>query len=172
MPDLRPTLSQTRIRPASAADFKHILRLNSQWEHFTSHLEDDRLAELHERAIYHRVCEADEEVAAFILAFGPGADYDSPNYRFFDEAGDDFVYIDRIVVDGAYQRAGLGDALYDDLLGFARRRGATRLVCEVDAQPPNAVSDRFHTRRGFVEVGSQWVAGGSKRVSLRECVIG
>jgi len=151
-----------------SGDFDEILRLNSDWEHVTSRLARDSLARLHEKAVYHRLCEDGPRVAAFLLALGPGVDYDSPNYRFFDSSSDDFIYIDRIVVGREHQRAGLGEALYRDLLEFARHRQVGRLVCEVDVEPMNAASDRFHARRGFVEVGAQWVGDGSKRVSLRE----
>ena len=85
---------------------------------------------------------------------------------------DAFLYIDRIVVGRAYQRAGLGAALYADLLEFAAQRGVERLVCEVDIEPLNVASDAFHRRRGFVEVGTQWLALGTKRVSLREYLLG
>lgn len=163
--------SHTFIRSATPADFEAILRLNRDWEHFTSPLDRVGLARLHTQALCHRVSEHDSQVVAFLLAFGPGADYDSPNYRFFDDAGGDFIYIDRIVVGLARQRSGIGDALYDDLLGLARGRGVARLVCEVDLDPLNVVSDRFHTRRGFVEVATQWVDDGRKRVSLRECIV-
>ena len=71
------------------------------------------------------------------------------------------------MVTHAFQRAGLGDALYHDLKSHAERRGIRRLVCEVDAEPLNAASDAFHARRGFVEMGTQVLPGG-KRVSLRE----
>jgi len=160
-----------KIRPAEPADFDGILRLNAEWEHFTSRLAYDSLARLHESAAYHSVCAVGPRIVAFLLALGPGLDYESPNYRFFDSAGDDFIYIDRVVIDREYQRTGLADVLYDDLLRLARRRRVGRLVCEVDAEPANMASDRFHTRRGFVEVGTQWVGGGSKRVSLRECAV-
>lgn len=160
-----------RIRPATPDDFDEILCLNAEWEHFTSRLTCDSLGQLHASAIHHRVLEAESRIVAFLLALGPGADYDSPNYRFFDSAADDFIYIDRIVVDREYQRAGLADALYDDLLDLARQLRAGRIVCEVDVEPLNTASDRFHARRGFTEVGTQWVGGGSKRVSLRECPV-
>lgn len=163
--------SHTLIRPATPADFDAILRLNREWEHFTSPLAHRDLERLHARALHHRVAECDGQVIAFLLALGPGADYDSPNYRFFDDGGGDFVYIDRVVVGSSSQRIGLGDALYDDLLSFVRDRGIDRIVCEVDIEPPNAASDRFHARRGFSEVGTQWVADGRKRVSLRECLV-
>jgi len=159
------------IRPAAQQDLETILRLNTQWEHVTSPLDTDSLAHLHARAAYHRVLELDSGVVAFLLALGPGVSYASPNYRWFDARPGDFLYIDRIVVAEGHQRSGFGDALYDDVLGFARQGRIPRLTCEVDMEPLNAASDRFHTRRGFVEVGTQWVADGTKRVSLRECVL-
>lgn len=164
--------SRIQVRPATPADFDSILRLNSEWEHVTSRLDLDSLTRLHESAEYHRVCEQGGRVVAFLLALGPGVEYNSPNYRWFDAADDDFIYIDRIVVDAECQHSGLGSVLYDDLLAHARQRRVSRLVCEVDVEPMNEVSDRFHARRGFVEVATQWVAGGSKRVSLRELVLG
>jgi hypothetical protein len=162
-----PAAGQT-IRDAQEADLPAVLRLNRAWEHVTSPLDLASLARLHDQAAYHRVMLSESRIAAFLLALGPGADYASPNYRWFEEASTGFLYIDRIVVDAAYQRLGAGAALYDDVLTFAGRQGVRRLVCEVDAEPLNAASDAFHARRGFVEVGSQWVAGGAKRVSLRE----
>lgn len=110
-------------------------------------------------------------IAGFLLAIGPGQPYTSPNYRWFAARAHDFLYIDRVVVAGDRQGAGVGRALYDDVIAWAVRRGFGRLVCEVDVEPPNPVSDAFHRRFGFVEVGTQWVAGGTKRVSLRELVV-
>ncbi len=156
------------IRQATPDDFDAILCLNKAWEHVTSPLDHERLGRLHDLAIYHRVCESDSRVVAFLLALGPGVAYDSPNYRYFDDGSGDFAYIDRVVVETASQRGGLADALYDDMFAFARDRGIVRIVCEVDIEPPNTASDCFHARRGFVEIGTQRVSSGQKRVSLRE----
>lgn len=160
------------IRPATTQDFERILQLNAEWEHVTSPLTGESLKQLHSHAALHRVAVGDSGVIAFLLAIDPGVPYESPNYRWFDSGAPDFVYIDRVVVSGEHQREGLGDALYDDLVEFARNRGVARLVCEVDIEPHNAASDTFHSRRGFKEVGTQWVANGTKRVSLRECFLG
>lgn len=156
------------IRSATAQDFERILKLNAEWEHVTSPLTLESLAHLHAHAALHRLVVADSRVVAFLLAVGPGAPYESPNYLWFDSGAPDFMYIDRVVVDTDHQREGLGDALYNDLEAFARLQGVARLVCEVDVEPHNAASDTFHSRRGFKEVGTQWVANGTKRVSLRE----
>lgn len=157
-----------RIRATTEADLPAILRLNAEWQHVTSPLDGAALAHLHAHAAYHRVAEVDGEVVAFLLAFGPDVPYDSPNYRWFEANSAEFLYIDRVVVAGDHQRGGFGEKLYRDLEEYARTSGAGRLVCEVDIEPLNAASDAFHRRRGFVEVGTQWLPGGAKRVSLRE----
>ena len=40
------------------------------------------------------------------------------------------------------------------------------LAAEVDIEPPNSVSLKFHERQNFIEVGRQMIDGG-KLVSLR-----
>lgn len=158
------------LRDATEADFTAILRLNHDFVHFTSRLDEAALRHLHVHSAYHRVIESDGRVVAFLLALREGADYRSPNYRWFSERGGEFLYIDRVVVAGASQGYGLAGLLYDDVLAFACSAGVERIVCELDADPPNEPSRRFHDRYGFIEVGTQRVAGGAKRVSLRELV--
>lgn len=160
---------QPFIRDGAASDLAASCRLNREWEHVTSPLTEEELARLAAEAALFRVVEIGGEVSAFLLAFATGADYDSLNYRWFDERGDGFLYIDRVVVSAASQRRGLGDALYADAFRFAREHGFERVVCEIDVEPMNAASDAFHDRWAFVEVGTQRVAGGAKRVSLRQC---
>ena len=150
------------------ADFTEILRLNAEWVHFTSQLDDAGLAALHSQSAYHRIVESGGHVAAFLLALREGAGYVSPNYRWFDARGGAFLYVDRVIVDISQQGRGLASALYGDLIGFARETGVGRIACELDIEPANVPSARFHDRHGFIEVGTQWVADGTKRVSLRE----
>jgi len=155
------------VRDARSDDFDAILRLNARWQHVTSPLSLTDLERMHVLAEYHRVVETPSGVGAFLLAFSAGTPYASPNYRWFDERFEDFLYIDRVVVSADHQQAGLGRALYVDVAVYALRCGRLQLVCEVDVVPPNAPSDAFHRRMDFTEVGRQWVAGGAKQVSLR-----
>ena len=155
------------IRAAAPADFPAILALNAESVHFLSPLDAPRLQHLHAQAAYHRVVEIDGVVAAFLLALREGADYASPNYRWFAQRYREFLYIDRIVVSTMQQGQGLGALLYEDLFAFARTSGVTRMTCEFDLEPPNPASARFHARFGFREVGTQRLAGGRKQVSLQ-----
>ncbi len=165
MPSSQDGLS---VRDANVVDFPDILRLNTEWVHFTSHLDEAALAKLHALSPYHRVAVSGGRVVAFLLALREGCDYDSPNYRWFADRDGAFLYVDRVVVDTAAQGRGVARMLYDDLIGLAKASGIDRVVCELDAEPPNEASARFHGACGFVEVGTQWVADGMKRVSLRE----
>jgi predicted GNAT superfamily acetyltransferase len=158
------------IRDAKPSDFPTLVRLNLESEHFLSPMNHERLAHLHTQSAYHRVACIDDQVVAFLLAFREGADYDSPNYRWFSARYPQFLYIDRIVVDAAHQGKRLGAQLYDDLFRYARQTSATRITCEFDVEPPNEASRRFHARFGFKQVGEQSVAQGTKKVSLQEAV--
>jgi predicted GNAT superfamily acetyltransferase len=126
------------------------------------------LAHLHARAAYAKVAPIDGTVAAFLLAFREGAEYASPNYRWFAQRHPQFLYIDRVVVGNAHQSRGLGALLYRDLFAFGRELGVASVSCEFDVEPPNETSRRFHERFGFREVGRQWVGGGKKQVSLQQ----
>lgn len=92
----------------------------------------------------------------FCLVLAPGADYMSVNYRWFSERYDEFVYLDRVVVDERVRSGGIGAALYGRVDEQARLETTARWFClEVNLEPRNDGSLRFHDRLGFVEVGRQ-----------------
>lgn len=155
------------VRDAGSADHAAILALNLAAEALLSPMDAPRLVQLAALSALHRVAEVDGEVVAFVLALREGADYDSPNYRWFAERHERFLYVDRIAVSAAWQGRGLGVALYDDLFAQARAQGVACIACEYYIVPFNEASSRHHARFGFSEVGTQWVAGGSKQVSLQ-----
>jgi len=105
------------------------------------------------------------ELDAFLLSFDQSARYDSPNFLWFRARYPRFVYIDRIVVAPSARGRGCARRLYDDLFQHAVRIGHDRVVCEVNQDPPNPVSDAFHAALGFVEVGTASVHHGSRTVS-------
>ena len=162
-----PTLPPIELRDATAEDFDAVLALNHESVRFLSPMDGERLAMLHREACYHRVALLQGQVVAFLLAFREGSSYDSPNYRWFAQAYPRFLYVDRVVVSNAAQGRGLGQRFYEDLFAHARAIQAPLVACEIDHDPPNPVSQRFHQRFGFEEVGRQAVAGGRKTVSLQ-----
>lgn len=156
------------IRDITGTDFAELLRLNLESEHFLSPMDRAQLEHMHGQAAYHRAACMGQEIVAFLLAFREGADYDSPNYRWFAGRYSSFLYVDRVVVAARHRGEKLGSALYRDLFRFASEAGVPRVTCEFDVIPLNAVSSSFHARFGFREVGTQWVSNGKKKVSLQE----
>jgi uncharacterized protein len=94
------------------------------------------------------------QAQALLLTFDQSADYDSPNFLWFRERFDRFVYIDRIVVDEQARGLGLARQLYEQLFDLALEAGHDLVTCEVNSVPPNPGSDAFHAAMGFVEAGS------------------
>jgi len=160
------------LRSAGTADFATILALNEESVHFLSPLTRDRLAALDREADLHLVVEERGEVFAFLLAFREHADYDGVNYRWFEARYPSFLYIDRVVVARHVQARGAGSLLYRRAFAHAAESGVPIVACEFDVEPPNSVSERFHAKFGFDEVGRQSVAGGRKVVSLRVAAAG
>jgi len=156
------------IRDATPSDYRAILALNLASEHLLAPLGLEHLTRLHAMADRLRIVERDGTVVAFLLVLREGAVYDSPNYRYFAARRDKFLYVDRIVIGDGHRDGGWGSALYEELFEHARARGVPSVTCEIDAEPPNEASRRFHARFGFQEIGRQWVAEGRKQVSLQE----
>lgn len=141
----------TEPRPIEESDIPWVHALNQRHALELSSLSPARLAELVERAAYAK---AVDQEAAFLLAFDQEADYDSPNFLWFRDQFQRFIYIDRIAVSDRQRGRGLARRLYQDLIGSAESLGHELVVCEVNSEPPNPASDAFHQALGFVAVGS------------------
>lgn len=105
-----------------------------------------------------------DDDAAFLIAFDQTADYDSPNFLWFRERYDRFVYVDRVVTSPLARGKGFAKALYADLFQRAKQANQPRIVCEVNLVPPNPASDAFHAALAFAEVGRASVYDGQKTV--------
>jgi len=159
------------IREVTTDDYDAIVSLNDAEVRHTSAMNRDRLQHLLDLATYARVATCDGEVAAFLIAMREGAAYENDNYGWFAARYRSFLYVDRIVVGAAFAGRRIGSRLYDDAFAWARQRAVPVITCEYNVEPPNPASQAFHDKYGFTEVGSQWVAGGSKRVSLQVAAV-
>jgi phenylacetic acid degradation protein PaaD len=156
---------RVRLRPVSADDHDWLLALNEDHVAVLSPLDLQRLAGMVTLGARAEVLDVDGERGGFVVTVPPGTAYDSENYRWFtDGYGEDFLYLDRVVVDPAFRRRGLADAAYDELEGRAAATWS-RLALEVNAVPPNEASLSFHARRGYEPVGEREEPGG-KRVRM------
>jgi len=70
-------------------------------------------------------------------------------------------------VDLSAQSVGLGKVLYEEVFRYAKESRVPIVTAEIDIQPPNPVSLKFHDKFGFAEVGRQEVYDGEKVVSLQ-----
>jgi len=140
-----------------------ILALNAAHEEETSPLDRSRLRSLLAEA-FHLGLKGPGGSQAFLLALDQNADYDSPNFLWFQRHFDTFVYVDRVIVTKAHRGRGLARSLYEDLFARALAAGHQRVACEVNESPPNPGSDAFHGALGFEVVGRAELAGRGKSV--------
>ena len=155
------------LRAITSQDLPTLLRLNNVAVPNVNALTLAQLNELVSISAVALTAEHDREPACLLLALGPGAPYESANYRWFSERYQDFLYVDRIVVAPRVRNTGLGAQLHAEVYAQARARGATRVTCEVNVAPPNPGSYRFHHRLGFRTVGKLSSIDG-KEVALLE----
>lgn len=153
----------TTIRGAATDELGAILEINNDAAPNVNTLTPDELRQFHRDAGYFRVAISNGRLAGFLVALSPDHDYASPNFRWFKEHYDEFVYIDRVVVASGFRGLGIGNVFYADVQSYAEQR-APYLTCEVNLEPSNDVSLLFHGAHGFQEVGQQRT--GDKRVSL------
>ena len=88
----------------------------------------------------------------FVLCLLPSTRYKSPNYGWFNERYPEFLYVDRIAVGQASRNAGVGQTLYGQVIAHAQQK-KWPVAAEVNLDPPNPGSMRFHRRHGFEQVG-------------------
>ncbi len=155
-----------RIRALRDADLEAVLRLNDESVSALSPLDADRLARHRGEASHLVVCELDDAVAAFAIAYAPRASYDSANYAWHTARFDDFLYLDRVAVSKDFRRRGIASALYNHLEAAAVPHG--RMVCEVNSSPPNEESLAFHDARGYRRIGYLRQADGHETVMMEK----
>jgi uncharacterized protein len=145
------------------ADLAGLLALNTANETELSPLDESGLKHLIASAFYCGVTGPVAAPAGFVIALDQTAKYSSPNYLWFHQRLDRFVYIDRIVVAAAARGQGYARQLYAAAFAAARNAQHTQICCEVNEQPPNPASDQFHARLGFTTTGRAELAVQSGR---------
>lgn len=154
-----------QVRMALPGDHGRVLELNEGALPNVNRISHDELEQLAAQARTFLAAELEGRVQGFLLALSEGRDYASPNYRWFASRYPRFVYVDRLVVATEQRGLGIGRQLYASLFA-GLGEFAPGVACEVNIQPPNPGSLRFHAGLGFQAVGEQSTEGGRKRVQL------
>jgi predicted GNAT superfamily acetyltransferase len=164
-------MEQILIRNPNTFDYQAIVDINSAEVQHTSPMNAKYLHDLDQFSSYHRVAEVAGNVVAFLLAMRENSPYRNANYEWFASRYVKFFYIDRIVVDEKYGGLRIGTMLYQNLFEYASSKSITAITCEYNLIPLNEPSRIFHEKFGFKEVGTQWLANGTKKVSLQAAEI-
>ncbi len=155
-----------KISQIKRSDFDNVLALNEESIPHVNRIDNNELQWFSDNAAFVQVARIDDRFAGFLIGLRPGTGYASPNYRWFCDHYEDFAYVDRVAVAEWARRRGVADSLYE---AFAySQSGVSVMTCEVNIQPPNEGSMRYHEQLGFRQVGSQRTNGGEKEVALME----
>jgi predicted GNAT superfamily acetyltransferase len=140
------------IRRYDEADAEQVLALNAACVPEVGPMDADKLAAFVEWAPYFKVVEHEGRIVAMLIALGEDAPYGSPNFGWFVERYPMFAYVDRVAVSEDQRGAGWGPALYRDVEQWAVDTQKPRLCAEVNVEPPNPRSLRFHEIYGFESI--------------------
>ena len=158
------------IETTTSSELNQILEINQQALPAVSSVTIKEMQHFLEIVDYFKTLKVDNIIGGFLIALTPEKDYQSDNYKWFENKYDSFIYVDRIVIIPTFKGKGFGTAFYNDLSNFSKRK-VPRITCEVNINPPNKESMLFHTKYGFKQIDTQFTDGGQKEVSLMELTI-
>ena len=158
---------QPTTRNIEIADLPQVLEINNANTPGVSELTLFELAADLKNSLHGLAIDNEHgQVCAFCITFAQDAPDAGDNHRWFAKRYESFVYLDRIAIDSNHQNRGLGALLYQTveqhMLNSAEH---SLLCCEVNLEPPNPGSLRFHQRIGFTEVGQSIPEYANYRVS-------
>lgn len=160
------------IRCVERKDIPFILKVNAENVEVLAPMSEEKLNKFIEAAELFLIAEVDGQQAAFMMVLREGVGfYDSENYRWFSRNYAQFLYIDRVVIDGPYRGVGIGRKLYREVFKHALLTEIPFITAEIDTIPYNEASLKFHAAMGFKEVGVQMIRGNSVKVSLQEAAV-
>ena len=151
------------IRDLTHTDVEAMWVINEEGLPGTGQVSQDELVSLLNLSSLSLGAFEDERMLGFVICLPPRTSYGSLNYAWFNQRYDAFLYVDRIAVAPANRNQGVGSALYENVVAVARDRSVP-VAAEVNLEPPNPGSVRFHHRFNFDEVGT--LDHGTKAVTM------
>lgn len=139
-------------RELSEIDVHSMWSINEQGLPGTGQVSQQEVADLLNLSSFAIGVFREEELLGFVICLSPGTDYKSLNYAWFNNKYNNFIYVDRIAVSLDQRDEGIGSKLYEEVIAYSQEN-AIPIAAEVNLNPPNPGSMRFHNRFGFEEVG-------------------
>lgn len=157
------------IRTYQAGDAEQVLALNEACTPEVGGMDRAKLERFADWAPFFEVVEVDGTIVGFLVAMTEESPYDSPNFLWFKERHGSFAYVDRVAISEARRGDGWGPALYRQVEAWAKEVDRPILCAEVNTEPPNPRSLRFHDLFGFDMVSQTEPTGSSDyRVGMME----
>jgi predicted GNAT superfamily acetyltransferase len=157
------------IRAYQPGDADRVLALNEQCVPEVGSVDRAALGQLAEWAAQVVVVDVDGAIIGLLIGLVEQTPYQSPNYAWFSQRHESFAYIDRVAIDERNRGAGWGPALYRHFEAWAVDAGKPILCAEVNTEPPNPRSLRFHDLFGFTMVAQTRPTGSDDhRVGMME----
>ena len=140
------------IRNLAPANIEAIWAINEQGLPGTGRVSEQEISDLLQfSSLSVGVFDANE-LLGFVICLPPRTRYGSLNYQWFNDHYNAFVYVDRIAVSTLQRNQGVGTKLYDAVVAYSKERKIP-IAAEVNLNPPNPGSIRFHERFNFEQVG-------------------
>lgn len=140
------------VSALSASDIGAMWTINEQGLPGTGKVSKEEIGKLLEFSSLSVGAYDQGELLGFVICLPPKTAYGSLNYAWFNEHYTSFVYVDRIAVLEEQRNKGVGTILYNHVVSYSEQHGVP-VAAEVNREPPNPGSMRFHHRFGFEEVG-------------------
>jgi hypothetical protein len=141
------------LRALSFDDVEAMWTINEQGLPGTGQVSRQELRDLLALSVLPIGVFQEEKMLGFVICLPPRTTYGSLNYAWFNERFDSFIYVDRIAVLESHRKKGVGTKLYERVVAYSQENNIP-IAAEVNLEPPNPGSMRFHHRFGFEGVGT------------------
>ena len=154
-----------QVRKVNINDLSIIKVINDEAVPAVNAVAEKEFIWFHKNSIYFKKVILDETLAGFLLALPMNIPYKSLNYKWFSVRYNNFAYIDRIAVKKEFKSSGIGTLLYTDLEKSLPKE-IKMIACEYNIKPLNMISENFHQKMAYKNVGTQLTENNTKKVSL------
>lgn len=161
------------IRDYTPADSEAVLAANAANVPEVGEMDAEKLALFAEIASFFKVVEVSGAVVGIMIGLTEQSTaYGSSNYAWFVDRHDSFAYVDRIALVEGGRGQGWGLELYKQFEAWGIDNDRRWLCAEVNTEPNNPRSHRFHEVFGFADVERRRPYGPDEEVAMYEKQLG